>query len=48
MKISIVMPYYNRKEQLLNTLYTIDKSEHEDKEVVIVDDGSDPPLELWK
>lgn len=40
--ISIVMAYYNRKPQLLNTLKTIGWSKKaKDIEVIIVDDGSD-------
>ena len=39
MKLSIVIPYYNRKSLLLNVLKTIDKST-EDIEIIIVDDGS--------
>ncbi len=40
MKISIVMAYYNRKQQTIFTLDTISKSKHQDYEVIIVDDGS--------
>ena len=41
MKISIVMAYFERREQLENTLYSISLSKHEDKEVIIFDDASD-------
>ena len=40
-KISIVMAYYNRKEQLEFTLKTIADSNYKNKEVIIVDDASD-------
>ena len=40
-KISIVMAYYNRKEQLLFTLKTINDSHHKNIEVIIIDDASD-------
>jgi len=40
-KISIVMAYYNRKPQIISTLHSIQKSEYENIEVVIVDDCSD-------
>lgn len=40
MKISIVMAYFNRKEQLKNTINSIKKSEFKDFELIIVDDGS--------
>ena len=40
-KISIVMAYYNRKEQLITTLDSIRKSAHNNFNVVIVDDASD-------
>ena len=39
-KISIVMGYYNRKQHLLNTLWSISKSRYNNFEVIIVDDGS--------
>jgi GT2 family glycosyltransferase len=41
MKFSLVTAYYNRRELLLNTLYTISNSIHvNDLEVIIVDDAS--------
>lgn len=40
MKISIAIAYLNRKQQFYNTLYTVDKSKYQDKELIIVDDGS--------
>ena len=39
-KISIVMGYYNRKQHLLNTLWSISKSRYKNFEVILVDDGS--------
>ena len=41
-KVSIVMAYYNRKLQLINTLRTIKKSAYKNIEIIIVDDNSDP------
>ena len=41
MKISVVMPYYNRRHLILHTLKTISKTEYKDIEVIIVDDASD-------
>ena len=40
MKISIVMSYYNRRHQLLNTLRSIVASTIKDIEIIIVDDAS--------
>jgi glycosyltransferase involved in cell wall biosynthesis len=40
-KISIVMAYYNRKEQLLETIKSIKKSKYKNIEIIIVDDNSD-------
>jgi len=40
-KISIVSAYYNRKEQLINTLKSINKSSFKNIEYIIVDDCSD-------
>jgi len=40
-KISIVMGYYNRKEQLEFTLRTIKMSSYANYEIIIVDDASD-------
>ena len=39
-KISIVMTYYNRKQHLINTLWSISKSRYKNFEVIVVDDGS--------
>ena len=39
-KISVVMAYYNRKDQTLETLKSIESSEFKDFEVIIVDDAS--------
>lgn len=41
MKISIVSAYYNRKQQLINTLNSIKRSLHNDYEMIVVDDCSD-------
>lgn len=45
MKVSVVMTYYNRRSQLIRTLKSITMSEHNDYEVVIVDDASDQRIE---
>jgi glycosyltransferase involved in cell wall biosynthesis len=39
-ELSIVMAYFNRFEQTVFTLMTIEKSEYEKYEIIIVDDGS--------
>jgi glycosyltransferase involved in cell wall biosynthesis len=39
--ISIVMTYYNRKKQLINTLNSINGSTIKDIEIIIIDDASD-------
>jgi len=41
MKISLVTAYHNRKNLFINTLKTISKTEHNDFEVIVVDDASD-------
>lgn len=41
-KISIVMAYFNRKDQLEMTLESIKKSRYPNKEIIIVDDNSRP------
>jgi GT2 family glycosyltransferase len=38
--ISIVMAYYNRRAQLINTLNSIERSIEKDIELILVDDGS--------
>jgi len=40
MKISIIMAYFNRKKLLINTLNTIEMTQHDDYEIIIVDDCS--------
>jgi glycosyltransferase involved in cell wall biosynthesis len=45
-KISIVMAYYNRKEQLRSTFESIKKTEHPNWELIIVDDASDQDHKL--
>jgi glycosyltransferase involved in cell wall biosynthesis len=44
--ISIVMAYYKRQAQLLNTLKSIEKSECKDFNLIIVDDASGDDLNL--
>lgn len=39
--ISIVTSYFNRKQQFLQTLYSISISEYSQYQVIVVDDGSD-------
>jgi GT2 family glycosyltransferase len=38
--ISVVMAYFNRRELLINTLKSIERSEFKDYEIIVVDDGS--------
>ncbi len=45
-KVSIVMAYYNRREQLLFTLKTIENSKYKNIEIIIVDDGSNNEYKL--
>ena len=45
LKVSIVMAYFNRKEQLIQTISTINKSSHKSIELIIVDDASDEDQE---
>lgn len=48
-KLSIVMAYFNRKEQLIMTLESLKKSNYLNKEIIIVDDNSreDQRVELF-
>jgi len=39
--ISVVMAYYNRKQHLINTLWSMMKSTYKNFEVIVVDDASD-------
>jgi len=39
--ISVAIAYYNRKQHLRNTLWSMTKSMFKDFEVIVVDDGSD-------
>ena len=39
-KVSIVASYYNRIEQFTRTLDSINRSKHDDVEIIMVDDGS--------
>ena len=41
-KISIVIAYYNRKDQFIKTLQTIKKSKIKNLEIIVVDDASYP------
>ena len=45
MRLSIVIPYYNRRDKLLNVLKSIDFSYP--IEVVLVDDGSDKEHQVF-
>ena len=40
MKISIVIPCYNERDTILKIVDAVKKSPVEDKEIIIVDDGS--------
>lgn len=44
--LSIIVPCYGRHQLLLNCLRSIDVADRRRIQVVVVDDGSDPPLEL--
>jgi len=44
-KISICIPAFHRERMLVQALYSILIQEHEDYEVIIRDDGSNPPIE---
>ena len=44
MKISVVIPYYNSLKTIKRCLTSIVKQTHKDIEVLIIDDGSDIPL----
>ncbi len=44
-KISIVAAYWNRKDQLVNTLWSIEQYRH-DIEIIIVDDGSTDGVDI--
>lgn len=46
-KVSIVMAYYNRKEQLIQALNSIYKSAHKNIEIIIVDDASDEDQSVY-
>jgi glycosyltransferase involved in cell wall biosynthesis len=46
MKVSIVMTYYNRQAQLNKTLESFKDYNPKDFNVIIVDDGSDEPIDL--
>lgn len=39
-KVSIVMAYFNHKEQLIQTIDSIHKSLHNNIEIIIIDDAS--------
>ena len=40
MKLSIIIPCYNEKEQIPRLIYLVKESPVEDKEIILVDDGS--------
>jgi glycosyltransferase involved in cell wall biosynthesis len=44
-KISIIIPYYNHRNSLEFALESVVMQTYSNKEVIIVDDGSDTPLE---
>ena len=44
--ISIIIPVYNDKQELLRCLAHIAKQTFRDFEVIAVDDGSEPPLKI--
>lgn len=44
--ISIVIPFYKHKNKLLATLASLREQTYQDVEVIIVDDGNEPPLSL--
>ena len=41
MKLSIIIPCYNEKEFLSQLISLVKKSSVEEKEIILVDDGSD-------
>lgn len=43
--ISVIIPVYNQAEALRRALDTIAKQTYKHVEVIVIDDGSDPPLE---
>lgn len=45
MKLSIIIPYYNRRELLENVLQSIRHYRKDDVEIIIIDDGSDIRLD---
>lgn len=47
-KISIAMPYRNRRDQLYNTLKSIEYSDYKNIEVVIVNDGCEDYIDDFK
>lgn len=44
--ISVVVPTYNRQEELNRALLSIEKQTRKPDEIIVVDDFSDPPLEI--
>lgn len=46
MKLSIIIPSYQRKEDLSRCLSSIEQADHAETEVIVVDDGSVPPIEI--
>ncbi len=45
MTVSVIIPYYNKKEFIFATLDSLNNQVYKDFEVIIVDDGSDEKLE---
>jgi len=41
MKLSIIIPCYNEKESLIELISLVNKSQVKEKEIILVDDGSD-------
>ena len=46
MLISVVIPAHNRPTLLLEAVHSLAQQTYQDFEVVIVDDGSDPPISI--
>ncbi|MBI5417742.1 glycosyltransferase family 2 protein [Candidatus Poribacteria bacterium] len=46
--ISIIIPVYNRTDKLLATISSIYDSDYRNYEIIIVDDGSEQPIDITK
>ncbi|MCB9798148.1 glycosyltransferase family 2 protein [Candidatus Nomurabacteria bacterium] len=44
--ISIIIPVYNQRKSLSLALYSLDKQIYKNKEIIVVDDGSNEPIEF--